>query len=426
MGVTLETYRRRIGCFGPGRGYGGARPSTETYDGTTGNTDIHFRVFLTALLLTSILFVCERTLVYGIHEMSLSAALGRDICGGAISITSSMTIFEQLYTCPGNRLVTSTEADMTYHSNGYICERLLTLSADVEMNPGPSTDEMETILKAINDSEKRVLDEIRTVKNEMASIKTDLAEVKEDCVKTKLGLNQLQQSHLQTKTDVKNAKKDIKELHDLRHQMQLDIDQLNDDFHEKVDLLQQMENDIDVLDAKSRNDTMRIFGLEERGEESYNELRTQIIENVLKIACPEETWERDDIKRAFRAGEATGEKPRMIIMKFRYDDDKYRIYTGRDMLRERGIRVGNDLTRRQREKLKSVKQTGRLGYFYRGKLQLFDESAANAGPGGKASKRRRLGDFSIQDDSERMAVDDTVGPTNNTNSSNHDMNNDDR
>ena len=123
-------------------------------------------------------------------------------------------------------------------------------------------------------------------------------------------------------------KKDIKELHDLRHQMQLDIDQLNDDFHEKIDLLQQMENDIDVLTAKSRNDTMRIFGLEERGEESYNELRTQIIENVLKIACPEETWERDDIKRAFRAGEATGEKPRMVIMKFRYDDDKYRIYTG--------------------------------------------------------------------------------------------------
>ena len=55
------------------------------------------------------------------------------------------------------------------------------------------------------------------------------------------------------------------------------------------------------------------------------------------------------------------------------------------MLREQGIRVGNNLTRHKREKLKSVKQTGRLGYFYRGKLQLFDESAANAGPGGKAS-----------------------------------------
>ena len=48
-------------------------------------------------------------------------------------------------------------------------------------------------------------------------------------------------------------------------------------------------------------------------------------------------------------------------MKFRYDDDKHSIYAGRDILRERGIRVGNDLTRRQREKLKAVKQTGRLG-----------------------------------------------------------------
>ena len=67
----------------------------------------------------------------------------------------------------------------------------------------------------------------------------------------KLGLNQLQQSHLQSKTDVKNAKKEIKELQELRHQMQIDIDQLNDDFYDKIDFIQIMENDIDVLDAKA-------------------------------------------------------------------------------------------------------------------------------------------------------------------------------
>lgn len=63
----------------------------------------------------------------------------------------------------------------------------------------------------------------------------------------------------------------------------------------------------------------------------------------------------------------------MVIMKFRYDDDKYRIYSGRDTLREKGKRVGNDLTRRQYEKLNKIKEKGRLGYFYKGKLQLFEE-----------------------------------------------------
>ena len=64
--------------------------------------------------------------------------------------------------------------------------------------------------------------------------------------------------------------------------------------------------------------------------------------------------------------------------------------------------------------------------FYRGKLQLFDESAENIGPDGKASKRRRLNVFSNQDDSEHMLVDDTEGPTNNINSSNNGIDNDDK
>ena len=75
-----------------------------------------------------------------------------------------------------------------------------------------------------------------------------------------------------------------------------------------------------------RDDTMRIFGLEEGNEESYHDLRANIVDNVLKIACPEETWEQDDIKRAFRTGGSTNGKPRIVIVKFRYDDDKHRIY----------------------------------------------------------------------------------------------------
>ena len=70
------------------------------------------------------------------------------------------------------------------------------------------------------------------------------------------------------------------------------------------------------------------------------------------IANTEESWETDDIKRAFRADEPKNRKPRMVLMKFRYDYDKHKIFQGRDALRDRGIRVGkNDLTRRQRENM---------------------------------------------------------------------------
>ena len=348
----------------------GARLSTETYHPNAGRTDIHLRVLLTAFLLTSILFACERTLACGIQDINLSILLGHDVCGCPNStsslMTAPLTTYDRLYICPGNRLMTSSEIDINYCSNGYICERLLILAADVELNPGPVNEETQTLLKAISDSENRGLGEIQSVKNEMVLIRSELAEVKEDCIKTKLELNKTNQNQINIQTDVKNAQKDISDLYELRHQMQLDIDHLNDDFQAKIDLVEQMEDDIDALDAKSRNDTMRIFGLEEGNEESYHDLKANIVDNVLKIACPEETWEQDDIKRAFRTGGSINGKPRIVIMKFRYDDDKHSIYAGRDILRERGIRVGNDLTRRQREKLKAVKQTGRLGYFYRG------------------------------------------------------------
>ena len=109
--------------------------------------------------------------------------------------------------------------------------------------------------------------------------------------------------------------------------MKLDIDLLNEDFQTKVDLIEEMEEDIDILDARSRTDTMRIFGLEEIEHDSYTELRKNIVDNVLKIACPEENWEPDDITRAYRAGEAINGKPRMVIMKLRHNHYKHILYT---------------------------------------------------------------------------------------------------
>ena len=44
MGVSIETYRERIGRSGPGRGYRGTKLSIKIYDGSTGDTDINIRI----------------------------------------------------------------------------------------------------------------------------------------------------------------------------------------------------------------------------------------------------------------------------------------------------------------------------------------------------------------------------------------------
>lgn len=72
------------------------------------------------------------------------------------------------------------------------------------------SEETQTLLKAISDSENRVLGEIQSVKNEMVLIRSELAEVKEDCIKTKLELNKTNQNQINIQTDVKKCPKRYK------------------------------------------------------------------------------------------------------------------------------------------------------------------------------------------------------------------------
>ena len=101
---------------------------------------------------------------------------------------------------------------------------------------------------------------------------------------------------------------------------------------------------------------MRVFGLQ---EEDYEDSKALVTEKVLKLACPDQDWEPDDLQRAFRAGEPTEDQPRMIVVSFRYSDDKFRVYAGRDTLRYQGIRVSDDLPLRQRKQLKALKRQGK-------------------------------------------------------------------
>ena len=371
--------------------------SGSSNDTNHGRTDIHLRIFATAFILTSILFICERTLYYNLQNIDCVQFFGRIL----VSDQETHNGYTYMYAFSPMRSQNGLD---TYYGTDFnaalfIGKRLLLLSADVELNPGPTNEDTELLLNAIKTSENRLLGEIRSVKDDIAIIKTEIATVKEECVKTKLDVNKIKEEQLQTKQSMKCMNKDIKSLYDLREQMQLDIDQLNEDFQNKVDMMDKIDQDIDTLDARSRKDTIRIFGLEEVEQESYNDLRRNIVDQVFKIADPEESWETDDIKRAFRAGEPKNGKPRMVIMKFRYDDDKHRIFKGRDALRDRGIRVGNDLTRRQREKLDEVKVRGQLGYFYNGKLHLYDDEP----PEKPAHKRRRLHEAQ---NSDQMIIDE--------------------
>ena len=240
----------------------------------------------------------------------------------------------------------------SYYARLYEC--LLLLSSNIETNPGPLSESEQTLLNAIKSSEARVLAEISDVKTESSTIKTEIPEVKSECSKTKTDLEKVKQ----TQTEMVKVKARDKRL---KETVQLDIDQLHEEFENKLDMITDIDDELDRLERENRKSTMRIFGLAEEPDERNLDAKRIVTEKVLKVASSGEDWSPDDKQRAYRVGESKDGQPRLMLVTFRYCDDKFRVYDGRDILCKNGIRVSDDLVKRQRQKLNDLKAKGYTG-----------------------------------------------------------------
>lgn len=372
MGVELAIYRIRIGLFGPGRGQNSSSLSKKALNKMQYNpftrvasSDIHYRILLTYLVLGSILLCCTFAQRY-CTDSNFNIFAGYDRCG-TVAVHTSWSLV-----CAVGHItdINLESCSITYDQ---FSESLLILSSDIETNPGPVDN--EALLAAIKSSEDRVLGELRTVKSEIQTIREDLTQVKEDQQTTKKDLYYTRQMQNKMSSDLQQFQSDIQEQSELREQMQLDIDYLSDHIDQKVTLVEKLDKDIDRLESLEKADSMRIFGLSVEANESSENLKEYVVNNVLNVACPEEEWQSDDLKRVFRVGNqsASDDNPPLVIARFRYDDDKFKVFRGREELRNQGIRVSNDLTSRQRDKLKALKEKGKTGYFYKGELKVRPE-----------------------------------------------------
>ena len=86
-----------------------------------------------------------------------------------------------------------------------------------------------------------------------------------------------------------------------------------------------------------------------------------------------------DIQQAYRInGRRRRNEPRPLIVKFIHWCDKLGILTNKDIrghLRQNGVRVANDLTRRQSSQLAEIRRQGKVGYFLNGKLRVTERQS---------------------------------------------------
>jgi hypothetical protein len=268
-----------------------------------------------------------------------------------------------------------------------LCLRLLLLSGDVEENPGPVSDDSETrILSAISALEYRFIEQFNIFQAELTEVTSEVKSIKREVANLRNESAQLNKAQSQLQSDVNATRSDVEYIHGLQETLQLDVDTIgyeNDCNKEKINKL---EEKIEFLERDKIKGNIRVFGLPGDEMETVESLKSEIIKKVLKVACPSENWASDDIKFAKRIGNKDG----IVLVGLRYDDDKFKIYRGRNVLRSAGIRVGDDLTKSQRSQLWSLNQSGKRGYYYKGKLVVEEKKSEEINVAGVENKGARV------------------------------------
>lgn len=378
MGIDLMLYRCRIGLFRGGlcRMHPHKKTHQEQYSRMTKSSDIYVRVFCCCIVL--LLMLLQYRAAIAIRDEYLfndvSRMNGVDFCSTAHGMACNLeplrcwrfgTYIAHTYE--------GTYSEATLYE--YFVQRLLMLAADVELNPGPSSDTQE-ILEAISLSNVKTMQLINDVKTEVLSVKSEISSMKSDLSSMQEKIKQVEGTQVVFEKRLSDIDVKLDRVEYLNEVANDDIVALDTKFEKHCQKCEDLENIVDRLESEHRKCNMRVFGLDECPDENPDSLLLSVSENVCKIARPNE-----DAKIIFakRLGERVDDKPRMVLVKFRDADYKFRLFTGRDLLREHGIRVSNDLTHRQRSMLREFKAQGKMGYFKGGRLCEFTDNNTPTG-----------------------------------------------
>jgi len=216
--------------------------------------------------------------------------------------------------------------------------------------------------------ENNVMSELADMRTKIGIIQEEVAEVKSQCNQAYSDIVQLKEVYDETNSKVLKMETELESIKDFKERLQRDVEHMNAELKHKFEKLGELSDDIEKLERDSLKSTMRVFGLKEDLHETDDNLRQTVMDNVLQVASPKEGWQGDDIKSAVRVGAKEDNVDRMVVVTFRNDENKSKVYNGRDSLRQRGVRVSDYLTRRQRTQLDDLRKCGKKGYFYKGKL----------------------------------------------------------
>ena len=252
--------------------------------------------------------------------------------------------------------------------NLVFCAWRLILSHDVELNPGPP--KKCGTPKQDSGVESRIARMEETMDEKLSKIMKAL----QDQTQAMLNIENVQNRAMNSIAEINKKLTDLTQVCNKNSEA---IRELKTNQKEVESTLGGLQDEIDRLEGFSRRNNVKLFGIPEGAEN--NSTCEKVVTKVLTDYYPDEQWGGDVIERAHRLGRYDSRypnsRPRPVIAKFQRWGDAMRVMKNRgarDNMEKDNIRLAQDLTRRQSDQLRSLREEGKSAYFVKGKLQVRD------------------------------------------------------
>ena len=347
MGIQLETWRRRIGCWrGRWKREDTRRSGAEKKCGRFERRDFWMRVLLVMLFLSIYAGPVLRKDCVDVGGRRVEVGLGLDL-GRCAKVRVEETV-------PKMELLQEQPTCGIYCAN-WIPSLRIRRSGDVESNPGPPKEET-TLL--------HVLQEVKAVRKEVSGVADKIAAVEKklDQMKTK-----------QTKLE-----KEVEATKSLVSEMNQGWSRIEKDHASLENRLAKLEEQLEGQDLSLRRCNLIISGMPEEEDEVTQEQREEKVHTFLHTKL--DLQGKPGIEWAYRIGRKKEGTARLMIMKLGSIKDKAKIMQARRELPQEHKRdwdIFEDLPWSVRERRKKLipamlkaRKEGKAAYLVQDRLKI--------------------------------------------------------
>jgi hypothetical protein len=234
----------------------------------------------------------------------------------------------------------------------------------------------EQLQKQLKEHSKEQAQQAECIRKELGEIKRDVKAVSDKCEEINLRCNKLERDNSELSVKMAGVENEMKDIYSKFDERKEESTRLLGVVGVMREEMIRMSGEMDRLEEFSRRDNLRMFGVpsvSSKEREDYDDCCYAVCNVLNSVDRSGREWTDKDIVRAHRVGQARSGEPKPMIVKFTQWRDKMRLITDRDFrakLERDGVRVANDLTRRQMDLVAEARREGKAAFFVKGKMTI--------------------------------------------------------